>query len=201
MVACFLCLVILMSPLASIHAQGVCSPPALGHPCSMGGVATQGPAEPGLGLGIGNPVHLATGNKHQHETDLPANPQAPLLQVARHYHSLDPRHGAFGQGWSTSYDTRVYHAGGRYQIVQADGSRIDFGHAGEWPLRNDHGTLRAEGPHWTWSWPDGRSLRFDAQGQLIRIAAPGARPGAGAHPAPQFAGPDTHADISSQRAP
>ncbi|WP_026068188.1 DUF6531 domain-containing protein [Pusillimonas noertemannii] len=201
MVARFLCLVMLVSPLAAIRAQGVCSPPALGHPCSMGGVATLGPAEPGLGLGIGNPVHLATGNKHQHEIDLPANPQAPLLQVARHYNSLDPRHGAFGQGWSTSYDTRVYHAGGRYQIVQADGSRIDFGRAGEWPLRNDQGTLRADGPHWTWSWPDGRSLRFDAQGQLIRIAAPGARPGAGAHPAPQFAGPDTHADISSQRAP
>lgn len=167
----FACLA-LLAPTAGALAQGTCSPPALGHPCSAGGVATQGAAEPDLSLGIGNPVNLATGNKHQHETDLPANPWAPLLQIARHYNSLDLRHGAFGRGWTSSYDTRLYYAGGRYQVVQADGSRIDFGSAGQWPLRNRHGLLQAGADHWTWTWPDGRSLRFDARGRLIRIAAP-----------------------------
>lgn len=155
---------------AAARAQGGCSAPALGHPCATEGVATQGPAEPEPSLGIGNPVHLASGNKHQHEIDLPANPQAPLLQVVRHYNSLDPRHGGFGRGWSTSYDTRLYQAGGRFQIVQADGSRIDFGRGGSWPLRNRHGMLQPDGPQWIWTWPDGRSLRFDARGRLIRIA-------------------------------
>ncbi|WP_414707906.1 DUF6531 domain-containing protein, partial [Pusillimonas sp.] len=96
MVARFPCIALLHlaclalpAPTAGALAQGTCSPPALGHPCSAGGVATQGAAEPGLSLGVGNPVNLATGNKHQHETDLPANPQAPLLQIVRHYNSLD----------------------------------------------------------------------------------------------------------------
>src|SRR5690606_33393667 len=106
-------------------------------------------------LGIGNPVHLATGNKYQQELDLPGNPASPLLQVLRHYNSLDPRHGAFGQGWATSYDTRIYQAGGRIQIVQADGSRIDFTGDPQAPLRSRHGLLQRDAAQWTWLWPDG----------------------------------------------
>src|SRR5690606_8964566 len=117
-------LLLLAAFVPAAWAQGSCSPPALGHPCSAGGVATQGPAEPGLNLGIDNPVNLATGNKHQQELDLPANPAWPLLQIQRHYNSLALRKGPFGPGWSLSYDTRLYRAGGRFQIIQADGSRI-----------------------------------------------------------------------------
>jgi len=165
-----LVLFLLLAAVGPAGAQNTCSPPALGHPCSTGGVAAQGSTEPGLGLGIGNPVNLASGNKHQHELDLPAHPSTPLLQVLRHYNSLDPRHGPFGRGWTSSYDTRMHRAGGRVQIVQADGSRIDFGDTP--PLRNHHGQLRADAGQWIWTWPNGASLRFDQQGRLIRIAAP-----------------------------
>src|SRR5690606_25504728 len=97
-----------------------------------------------------------TGNKHQEELDLPASKAFPLLQVIRHYNSRDPRHGAFGQGWQLSYDTRLYHVAGHIQIVQADGSRVYFGHAGRLPISNRHGVLHADGEHWVWIWPDGR---------------------------------------------
>src|SRR5690606_39966075 len=120
----------------------------------MGGVGAQGGFEPGPGLGIGNPVNLATGNKHQQELDLPANPAAPLLQVLRHYNSLDPRHGLFGRVWHTSYDTRLHQAGGRIQIVQADGSRIEFAGDSRQALRNRHSLVQRDGRHWTWLWPD-----------------------------------------------
>ncbi|WP_397474629.1 phospholipase effector Tle1 domain-containing protein [Pusillimonas sp.] len=174
MITRLLLAIFLALKLASAQAQDVCSPPALGHPCALEGVGSQGLTEPEPSLGIGNPVHLATGNKHQQELDLPSNPAAPLLQVLRHYNSLDPRHGAFGRGWGTSYDTRVYRAGGRIQIIQADGSRIIFSGNAHKPLRNRHGVLQQDGAQWVWRWPDGRSLRFDQHGRLTRIVAPAA---------------------------
>lgn len=166
-----LCVLLLLCP-AIAWTQNSCSPPALGHPCTPGGLATQGPLEPELSLGIGNPVHLGTGNKHQQELDLPGSPSWPLLQVLRHYNSLDPRHGPFGRGWRSSYDTRLYRQAGRIQIAQADGSRIDFGVDSGRPLRSHHGLLRFERGQWTWTWPDGHRLSFDLHGRLTRIAAP-----------------------------
>lgn len=168
--------VLLALNFAPAQAAGTCSPPALGHPCAIEGVGLQGGLEPEPSLGIGNPVHLATGNKHQQETDLPSSPNAPLLQLVRHYNSLDTRHGAFGRGWSTSYDTRLYRVGGRIQIVQADGSRISFAVNDQQALRNRHGLLQRDGAQWIWLWPDGRTLRFDQHGRLTRISVPDRRP-------------------------
>lgn len=170
-------LVLSLTPAATpAQAAGTCSPPALGHPCAIEGVSMQGGLEPEPSLGIGNPVHLATGNKHQQETDLPSSPATPLLQLVRHYNSLDTRHGVFGHGWSTSYDTRLYRVGGRIQIVQADGSRISFAGNDQQTLRNRHGLLQRDGAQWIWLWPDGRTLRFDQHGRLTRISAPQRRP-------------------------
>lgn len=167
----FLALVLASSPVWAV-AESVCSPPALGHPCAMEGIAAQGNIVPEPSLALGNPVHLATGNKHQRELDLPANPAAPLLQVLRHYNSLDPRQGPFGRGWTSSYDTRLYPGKNRVQIVQADGSRITFHVADATPLQNPRGFLKRDGAQWQWFWPDGRHLRFDDGGRLIRIVVP-----------------------------
>lgn len=174
LVSCLLC--------PPAYGQGVCGPPALGDPCMLGGVAAAGSAEPVLGVGAGNPVHLATGNKYQHEIDLPAGPQAPDLELVRHYNALAPRHGVLGRGWALSYDTRLRRAGARWRVVQADGSHIEFQGAAGAPLPNAHGSLRREGRHWVWRWPNGRALWFDAQGDLSRIVQPGAA-------GPQGAGP------------
>ncbi|AEC21593.1 hypothetical protein PT7_3053 [Pusillimonas sp. T7-7] len=157
---------------AVAHAQGTCGPSVLGAPCSTGGMALAGQAEPGLNLGVGNPIHLATGNKYQKETDLPPNPHAPGIEVVRHYNALDRRASVLGQGWTLSYDTRLFHAGGAWQIVQADGSRIRYADATGKPADNAYGTLAARGTEWVWTWPNGRQLWFDAQGFLRRITAP-----------------------------
>jgi len=167
----FWALLLALGPLP-VPAKGMCSPPALGHPCAMEGIAAQGNLAPEPSLAIGNPVHLATGNKHQHELDLPANPAASLLQILRHYNSLDPRHGPFGRGWSSSYDTRLYSGNTRIQIVQADGSRVHFRVEKGKPLANRRGVIRRDGAQWQWIWPDGRHLRFDANGRLTRIVVP-----------------------------
>lgn len=160
-------------------SQGMCTASLTGEPCSQGGIATLASTEPELNLGAGNPVHVVTGNKHQRETDLPANPHAPGLEIVRHYNSSDPQVSPTGPGWRLSYDTQLFFRAGHWQIVQADGSRILFfappadapsspGHHAD-PLSNRHGSLRAEHSAWIWTWPDGRQLRFDAGGRLIHI--------------------------------
>jgi RHS repeat-associated protein len=147
-------------------------------------VAVAPGAEPAINLGVGNPVHVATGNKYQKETDLPDSPAMPGLEIVRHYNALDTRASPLGRGWHLSYDTRLFHVGGRWQIVQADGSRIDFASVKAQPLPNAHGTLHADGAMWVWTWRTGRQLSFDSSGHLVRILAgadsAGARPNAGA---------------------
>ncbi|HWL28495.1 MAG TPA: DUF6531 domain-containing protein, partial [Burkholderiaceae bacterium] len=170
------CLALLLS--ASIVpspavAQGTCGPSPLGAPCEQGGLAVSPATEPQINLGAGNPIHLVTGNKYQQETDLPANPDAPGIEVVRHYNAMDLRVSPLGQGWHLSYDTRLYAIGGRWQIVQADGSRITFTGASGTPLPHARGVLSFDGVRWRWTWPDGRQLHFNAAGHLVRIRAPG----------------------------
>ncbi len=128
-------------------------------------------AEPGLSLAAGNPINIATGNKYQQEIDLPANPDLPGIEIVRHYNGLDQRASVLGSGWRLSYDTRLHHAGGSWQIAQADGSRIHFASAQNRPVANSYGALRLEDEFWVWAWPNGRELWFDASGYLIRILA------------------------------
>lgn len=157
-------------------AQGTCQAGQLGQPCSEGGVAIQANNEPGLNLGAGNPVHVATGNKYQQEVDLPPLRQAPL-EVIRHYNGLDPRRSVLGRGWSLGYDTRLFYMAGRWQIAQADGSRIMFDGTAKQAISNRHGSLHARAGQWVWTWPDGRTLSFDQAGRLAQIVygPPGAR--------------------------
>ncbi len=170
-IVCFLLFFWAIPVLVHAQAAGTCGPSQLGQPCSPGGLAVAPGAEPGLNLGAGNPIHIVTGNKYQQEIDLPANADAPGIEIVRHYNSLDRRTSVLGTGWSLSYDTRLFFVGGRWQIVQADGSRILFSNAQGKPLANPHGTLKAQGKHWVWTWPTGRQLWFDAKGYLVRLLA------------------------------
>ena len=135
----------------------MCSPPALGDPCPSGGLTRQGNTEPLPGLGISNPVHLASGNKYQLEVDLPPNPQAPGLELVRHYNGLARLTGALGSNWSFSYDVQLQRRGSRWYAQQSDGS-VQIA---------DH--VSRQGKGFLWRWRNGRELRFDSRGRLIRI--------------------------------
>lgn len=168
-------------PAASMLA---CGPVGMGAPCGEGGPAIL-PQTDGPGLGVGNPVHAASGNKYQRETDMPALPGILGLELVRHYNAFDTRVGPLGTGWSWSYDTRLYRVGGGLQIVQADGSRLAF-HPSAQPgvataERPGDGVvelLDAESaapghaaPAYRWRWRDGRRLEFNRHGGLIAILA------------------------------
>ncbi|MEO6985692.1 MAG: DUF6531 domain-containing protein [Paralcaligenes sp.] len=153
-------------------AELSCNPSPLGQPCARGGLATLADnPEPSLNLGVGNPIHLVTGNKYQQELDLPGTAQAPDLEIRRHYNSLDRRHSVLGPGWALSYDTRLFHAGGRMQIVQADGSRISFARTGE--HSGGAGRIDAHEQQWIWTWPNGQKNRYDRHGRLVHISFAG----------------------------
>ncbi|NYT64374.1 DUF2235 domain-containing protein [Alcaligenaceae bacterium] len=152
-------------------AQADCGPSQLGEPCSGGSLAVLGGHEPAINLGVGNPIHLVTGNKHQKETDLPHNPSAFGLELIRHYNSLDPKTSVLGQGWQLAYNTRLFKAGGRWQVLQADGSRIQFHDNGQ-ASNPAHGSLKSKNRHFLWHWPNGQVLEFDPYGYLAGILSP-----------------------------
>ena len=159
-----------------------CEATQMGNPCPQGGVATLGAARPVPDSGMGNPVDRRSGNKYQRDTDMPSLWSAPGLELVRHYNAMDPRRGALGRGWSWSYDTRLYQMPGVIQIVQADGSRLDFSCT---PGRVSGQRCRAADPSlglvgriaggWRWRWPLGATLVFDHSGRLSRIDHPAGR--------------------------
>src|SRR5690606_32139368 len=145
------------APTSPEPSGGFCAPPALGAPCSTGGLATAGSSEPLPGLAVGNPVHLATGNKYQLDVDLPPNPSAPGLELVRHYNGLSTQAGVLGRNWRLSYDTRLQRRGNQWRLLQADGSILDILEP----------TPTAKG--YAWHSSDGRRLHFDAEGRLVSI--------------------------------
>ncbi len=159
-----------------------CVATQMGNPCPQGGVATLGAAHPGPDFGMGNPVDRRSGNKYQRDTDMPALWAAPGLELVRHYNAMDPRRGTLGRGWSWSYDTRLFQMTGGLQIVQADGSRLDFtcdagtdsslGCRGPDPM---HGRIRRVADGWRWTWPLDTTVAFDRDGQLVRVDQQGGR--------------------------
>jgi RHS repeat-associated protein len=169
-----------------------------GNPCGGGDSASQSCACPNTGAG--NPIDVLTGNKYVRDADFQM-PGELSLSFTRHYNSLAPNGGAFGGGWSHSFETvltRTERDGNAsIQIVQADGRRIQFvqvpqathgatryvsapfGYGVVIENAGDIASLRAqkfdvpgEATPWVWIWPDGRSLTFDQRGLLKRIELP-----------------------------
>lgn len=148
-----------------------------------GGPASQASAT-GQDVGAGNPLNLLSGNKYQHEADMPALPGVLGLELVRHYNSLRARHAesrGLGAGWRLSYDTELQIRPDRLVVVQADGARVIFPRDPAQPQRcasadPSRGEIlirpRAGGAEYVWQWPQGRRLHFDAAGRLVQILAP-----------------------------
>ncbi|MFC5475459.1 DUF6765 family protein [Paraherbaspirillum soli] len=164
---------------------GTCSPSPGGQTCKS---STQ-PASLGnssnTNQGAGNPINIINGNKYQQEVDLPALPGVLGLEIVRHYNSQyslpNVPNGAFGRGWKLSYETELYVQTDTVQIVQADGTRIIFNRDAQHPSLCSsadpaNGRLRIDkkgnGNEYVWTWPNGRQLDFNSDGQLVQIAAP-----------------------------
>ncbi|HLS81831.1 MAG TPA: DUF2235 domain-containing protein, partial [Steroidobacter sp.] len=130
-------------------------------------------------LAVGNPVHVATGNKYQHESDIPAAVGPLAIAFSRHYNSeLASRVGVMGAGWRHSYEARLLTPkdGSAHEIaiVQSDGRLIRFAAARDaagrfLAQRASDGELETTPAGRVWRWPSGRRLLFDASGLLREI--------------------------------
>ncbi len=133
-------------------------------------------------LSVGNPIHVATGNKFQTETDLDALPGTVGIALQRHYNSsavYEP--SVLGAGWRHSYQTSLRRLADRIEIVQADGRLIVFSKdvsgadsidaAHLVPRRASDGVLTVSADGYRWLWPTGRELVFDVDGRLLRMRA------------------------------
>ncbi|MBL0942775.1 MAG: DUF2235 domain-containing protein [Hydrogenophaga sp.] len=152
----------------------------LGSPCGGAGVATLGNAS-GTDQGVGNPIHVIGGNKHQREVDMAALPGVLGLELVRHYNSAEHGKGVLGRGWRLSYESELSVRGDGLQIVQGDGTRLRFERVpqrpGTYRTREPlQGRVRAQavagGTEHVWTWADGRELRFNPQGRLEQIRVP-----------------------------
>lgn len=103
-------------------ANTTCMAPNNAAPCRTPASLNQNSTEPQINLGAGNPVHLASGNKYQYETDLLPSASWPLLAITRHYSAQNRRESFMGQGWHSDFDMRIRPRGPETVIEQADGS-------------------------------------------------------------------------------
>lgn len=181
-----------LSLASATFAQAPCDS---GNPCAQSDVASH--AAVGPSTGAGNPIDLVSGNKYRAETDFRV-PGELGLSFTRHYNSTSAQGGAFGGGWSHSYETvllRVERADvATITIAQADGRRIvfrpDAAHDGKQRYRSvpiGYGIVEEDSTvlnllrreeqapaslrPWRWRWFDGRQLWFDGRGALRRIEA------------------------------
>ena len=166
-------------------ASADCGPVPGGPPNSCPGVgSTDGNGGPDAG--VGNPINVMTGNKYEREVDMPALPGVLGLELVRHYNSAYSRpgqvNGSMGRGLRLSYETELYDAYGKIQVVQGDGGRVIFDRD-----RKNSNLCSTPNPangrmalvpqsngsnEYIWTWTNGRKLYFDKSGKLYRIKAP-----------------------------
>lgn len=149
-------IVLTLWPLCS-HAY-TCRAPAITAPCDQ---HTAGSPY----LGWGNPVHLQTGDKWQHDIDLPMHTLWPGL--SRHYLSRaspasPSMHSEF---WHLSYDVQLQPQGQSWQINHADGST-------SWVAAHELIDRPTTDVRWRWQSPQGAILDFDQDGWLIYLGQP-----------------------------
>lgn len=148
--------------------------PGTGNPnvCPVPGGPAASPVAV-AGLGVGNPIHVVSGNKYQAETDLATLPGELGLEFVRHYNSQYNGQNVLGFGWSHSYWVAFTRLGDKLLgIQQADGRSLRFSRDASGAYRSaaqQDGVIQAHDSGYTWTWPSGRQLHFNPNGQLTRI--------------------------------
>ena len=121
-------------------------------------------------LSLGNPINVATGNKHETETDFrTAGPRT--LAFVRTYNSMVRKTSTMGPGWRHSFDRRLLFATGEVQVVRPDGRVISFFESGgQWNAASDvFLTLTAIAGGWELTTGADSLESYDAAGNLLTI--------------------------------
>ncbi|PSQ90652.1 MAG: hypothetical protein BRD57_06240, partial [Proteobacteria bacterium SW_6_67_9] len=155
--------------------------------CDGTGEGSSGGESDGGALTVGNPINVATGNKYQRETDVPAwSPHADAFR--RHYNSRG-REGTGGE-WRHTYSARIDPEGfegagydDTLSLIRPDGRLILFyrtngnelaATSAETPddipaVGTDQYPLEWTGSEWRYRTDAGAREYYDEQGRLLRI--------------------------------
>jgi RHS repeat-associated protein len=128
----------------------------------------------------GSPFEIASGNFLQQIPVLYVPSFGPSLEIVLSYNSRDMRNGAFGHGWSLSYDQRLVETTDGVSVTaichQGSGKRERFTRlsTGTYASPGDLSTrlIRSSDSTFTLRDKDGTQRRFDVAGRLIAIADP-----------------------------
>jgi YD repeat-containing protein len=118
-----------------------------------------------------NPIHIATGNKHQKAADYPAYGASPL-NFTRHYNSHNNTQTGLGMGWTHTYSRRVESSADKAWVFRYDGKVLNFtNQAGTWQGDPDiSGSLEQIATGWRYK--TNREIEdYDSQGRLVSISA------------------------------
>lgn len=126
----------------------------------------------------GNPIIVASGEKVEFETDFIGKEQYPL-EIARKYSSKNNAEGAFGKGWSSSFDkrfdvnTKTLHRGDGKSVRLYAGS-FDVPYIGQktgYKSSSGKNYIYQDGTgHWIFRNESDQNEVYDSQGRLVQIS-------------------------------
>ena len=156
-----LCYLLLINS-ALLSAQSTsCAPPTIQNQCNSQDVDQSGSTGEILPNTALNPIDLFSGNKYLREVDLYPHPEAPDIEVVRHYNSMSHHYGALGGQWNLSYNSRLLLTKNRTVLQQANGTNRH--------LNTAQGRLEAQGLGHIWHYHNGDKWHFNQSGWLIQI--------------------------------
>lgn len=146
-----------------------CKPPILANVCNSQDVDQSGNTGALLPNTALNPIDLFSGNKYLREVDLYAHPEAPDLEIVRHYNSMSHYYSALGSQWKLSYDARLKISPNANPVLhQANGNLR--------PLDVWQGHLETQNDRLIWHYVNGDKWHFNRAGWLIQVQRQGADP-------------------------
>jgi len=127
---------------------------------------------------VAKPVHPATGNMTDTQTDLPAlGGRGPTLGITRSYNSQlaasqkEAEVGPFGYGWTGPYSASLsFHEEEVATVRQDNGATaVFYKKAGKYtPPEWNISSLKESGENWIFTLPSQETLEFDKAGKLVK---------------------------------
>lgn len=172
LLACICSLTLLLTHPA-IATQNSCSVPKINNQCNSQDVDQSGATGALIPTNALNPIDLFSGNKYLRDVDLYAHPEAPDLEIVRHYNATDTHYGDLGGSWQLSYQARllIRKAVNDVQVItlqQANGTLR--------PLSVNNGYLEQLPERSIWHYSNGDKWHFNQAGWLIQIQRQGHDP-------------------------
>lgn len=139
-----------------------CGPPIITNICNSQDVDQSGATGALLPNTALNPIDLFSGNKYLREVDLYPHPEAPDLEIVRHYNSMSPYYAALGGQWKLSYDARLKVSPNANPVLhQANGNLRH--------LNVSQGHLETQENRFIWHYLNGDKWHFNKSGWLIQV--------------------------------